>query len=226
MDDTFRKNHGKIIRKNKIKGVISLFNTFIWDFDGTLFDTYPMIVQGYLQALKEYHIDSTKEEVYQILKEYSSAKIAEKYQLDFAELSKKAKVYEEKSAYEPQSFTGTKDVLSFIVAKDKINMILSHRRQASTQALLKKEQLADLVTEVVGPENNFPRKPDPTSLNYLLKQYGLDPKKTVMIGDRALDVNAGKNAGVATIFFDNEHLLTDIQADYRVTSMKEIEKFV
>ncbi|MDN6112596.1 MAG: HAD-IA family hydrolase [Tetragenococcus halophilus] len=185
-----------------------------------------MIVQGYLQALKEYHIDSTKEEVYQILKEYSSAKIAEKYQLDFAELSKKAKVYEEKSAYEPQSFTGTKDVLSFIVARHKGNMILSHRRQASTQALLKKEQLADLVTEVVGPENNFPRKPDPTSLNYLLKQYGLDPKKTVMIGDRALDIDAGKNAGVATIFFDNEHLLTDIQADYRVTSMKEIEKFV
>jgi len=105
-------------------------------------------------------------------------------------------------------------------------MILSHRRQASTQALLKKEQLADLVTEVVGPENNFPRKPDPTSLNYLLKQYGLDPKKTVIIGDRALDVDAGKNAGVATIFFDNEDLLTDIQADYRVTSMKEIEKFV
>ncbi len=60
----------------------------------------------------------------------------------------------------------------------------------------------------------------------MLKQYGLDPKKTVMIGDRALDIDAGKNAGVATIFFDNEHLLTDIQADYRVTSMKEIEKFV
>ncbi len=208
------------------KGENLLFNTFIWDFDGTLFDTYPMIVQGYLQALKEYNIDSTKEEVYRILKEYSSAKIAEKYQLDFAELSKKAKVYEEKTDYIPRSFTGTKEVLTLIVRNHKANMILSHRRQASTQALLKKEQLADLVTEVVGPENNSPRKPDPTSLNYLLKQYSLDPKKTVMIGDRALDVDAGKNAGVATIFFDNENLLTDIQADYRVTSMKEIEKFV
>lgn len=203
-----------------------MFNTFIWDFDGTLFDTYPMIVQGYVLALKDYGIESSKEEVYRILKEHSSAAIAEKYRLDFTELSKKAKKHEEKVAYVPKSFAGTQDVLQKIVANNKKNMILTHRLSASTQKLLESEQLADLVTEIVGPENNFARKPDPEALNYLLDKYSLDPETTVMIGDRALDVDAGKNAGVQTLFFDNENLLTDIQADYRVTSIPAIKEFI
>ncbi|MDN6639989.1 MAG: HAD-IA family hydrolase [Tetragenococcus sp.] len=203
-----------------------MFNTFIWDFDGTLFDTYPMIVQGYILALKDYGIESSKEEIYQILKVHSSATIAEKYQLDFAELSKKAKGYEEKVAYVPKSFAGTKDILQTVVANKKQNMILTHRTSTSTQKLLEDEQLASLVTEIVGPENHFPRKPDPTALHYLVDKYSLDPTTMVMIGDRALDVDAGKRAGVYTLFFDNENLLKNIQADYRVTSMTEIKKFV
>lgn len=204
-----------------------LFDTFIWDFDGTLFDTYPMIVQGYLQSLNDYGIKSTKEEVYQLLKEHSSKAIAEKYQLNFSDLSKKAKIHEENiTNFSPKSFSGTQEVLEKIVANQKTNMILTHRRQDSTKMLLEKEELASFVKEIVGPENRFPRKPNPASLDYLLKKYSLNPKKTVMIGDRALDVDAGKNAGVYTIFFDNENLLTNIQADYRVTSIKEIEKFV
>lgn len=204
-----------------------MFDTFIWDFDGTLFDTYPMIVQGYILALKDYNIESSREEIYQLLKKASSKAIAEKYQLNFVDLSKKAKVHEENvTNFVPKSFIGTKDVLEKIVAKQKTSMILTHRRQDSTQLLLEEEQLADFVTEIVGPENDFPRKPHPASLIYLLEKYSLDPNKTVMIGDRALDIDAGKNAGVHTIFFDNENLLTDIQADHRATSIMDIKRFV
>lgn len=203
-----------------------MYQTFIWDFDGTLFDTYPMIVEGYVQALRDYNITSTKKEIYQMLKEHSSAKIAEKYQLDFADLSKKAKGHEEKTNYIPKSFIGTKEILQKITAKQKTNIILTHRSQNSTQELLDREQLTSFITEIVGPENHFPRKPNPASLNYLVNKYSLEPQKTIMIGDRALDVNAGKNAGVHTLFFDNENLLKNIPADYRVTAMDEIEKFV
>ncbi|GMA47096.1 HAD-IA family hydrolase [Tetragenococcus muriaticus] len=203
-----------------------MFNTFIWDFDGTLFNTYPMIVQGYMLALKDYGIESSKEEIYRLLKEYSSAAIAKKFQVDFTELSDNAKLHEEKSTYLPKSFSGTKKVLRAVARKQKRNIILTHRRQDSTQLLLEREQLDDLISEIVGPENEFPRKPDPTALQYLLDKYSLDPKKTVMIGDRALDVDAGKNAGVHTLFFDNENLLHNIQADHRVTTMQEIERFV
>lgn len=185
-----------------------------------------MIVQGYMLALKGYGIESSKEEIYRLLKEHSSAAIAGKFQVDFTELSNRAKSHEENSTYLPKSFPGTKEVLQAVARKQKRNIILTHRRQDSTQLLLEREQLDDLISEIVGPENKFPRKPDPAALQYLLDKYSLNPKKTVMIGDRALDVDAGKNAGVHTLFFDNENLLHNIQADHRVTTMQEIERFV
>ncbi|KFN91390.1 hypothetical protein TMUPMC115_1413 [Tetragenococcus muriaticus PMC-11-5] len=59
-------------------------------------------------ALKDYGIESSKEEIYRLLKEYSSAAIAKKFQVDFTELSDNAKLHEEKSTYLPKSFSGTK----------------------------------------------------------------------------------------------------------------------
>ncbi|WP_254556512.1 HAD-IA family hydrolase, partial [Salmonella enterica] len=47
------------------------------------------------------------------------------------------------------------------------------------------------------------RKPAPESINYLLNKYKLNPKKTVMIGDRPLDIEAGNAAGISTIYFDS-----------------------
>lgn len=45
----------------------------------------------------------------------------------------------------------------------------------------------------------------PESINYLLSKYKLNPKKTVMIGDRSLDIEAGNAAGVETIYFDSSN---------------------
>ena len=37
---------------------------YIWDFDGTLFDTYPAMVDGAQQALKDFGINMDKKEIY------------------------------------------------------------------------------------------------------------------------------------------------------------------
>ena len=48
-----------------------------------------------------------------------------------------------------------------------------------------------------------------------------------MIGDRAMDVLAGRGAGVQTMFSAPiEGLLTDLDADHVVHSMKEIEEII
>ena len=41
---------------------------YIWDFDGTLFDTYPAMVNGAIKAMKELGINVQKEEIYPIMK--------------------------------------------------------------------------------------------------------------------------------------------------------------
>lgn len=203
-----------------------MFEEYIWDFDGTLYDSYPVILDGFMATLNDYGIQADRREIYQILKEKSSASVAEKYQLDFDEFTKVYKKHEANDPRIPISYPGTKEVLAAIVANGKKNYILTHRLVESTQELLEREGMLHLVEEIVGPENNFPRKPNPAALNYLVDKYQMNPNKTVMIGDRTMDVDAGKNAGVQSIFYDLEELLEDVAADYMVRSVEEMTQFI
>ncbi|OTN76624.1 hypothetical protein A5886_001702 [Enterococcus sp. 8G7_MSG3316] len=202
-----------------------MYQSYIWDFDGTLYDSYPIMLQAFVKTLKEYGFAPDPKDIYRLLKESSSKKVAEKYDLDFAEFTAKFKANEALDQRLPQSFPGTKETLRAVIANGGKNYILTHRDIYTTKELLEREGIAELITEVVGPENQFPRKPDPTSLLYLVEKYGMDKEQTVMIGDRTMDVLAGKGAAVKTIFYDIEDLL-DVDADHIVHSMKEIEHII
>lgn len=203
-----------------------MYQSYIWDFDGTLYDSYPIMLKAFIKTLKEYGFDPDPAEIYYILKDSSSKKVAEKYNLDFQEFTKAFKANEALDDRLPLSFVGTKETLEAVVAAGGKNYILTHRDVVSTKELLEKEQMADLIVEIVGPENNFPRKPDPTSLIYLVEKYHLDKDQTVMIGDRTMDVFAGQGAGVKTIFYDIEGILKDVSADHTVQSVAEIQEII
>ncbi len=47
-----------------------------------------------------------------------------------------------------------------------------------------------------------------------------------MIGDRPMDIDAGINAGVQSIFYNDERLFKIKQAHHEVHSLTEIEKFL
>lgn len=201
-----------------------MYKHYIWDFDGTLFDTYPVILKGFVDALTTFGITAEPKDVYYILKSSSSKHLATNYQLDFEELTKVFKQFEEKDGRQPKPFEGTKEILEWVIAQHGTNYILTHRDQVGTKELLVTEQLSDLFTEIVGSESPFPRKPAPDSLMYLMDRYQMDPKETVMIGDRTMDVEAGRAAGIQTIFFDEDQVLNDVPATHLVNHLLKIKE--
>jgi D-glycero-D-manno-heptose 1,7-bisphosphate phosphatase len=56
------------------------------------------------------------------------------------------------------------------------------------------------------------RKPNPGMLLKLMKMFNLDPKKSLMIGDRETDVEAAANAGVEGLLFRGTNLLEEFIA--------------
>ncbi|MHC5267863.1 HAD-IA family hydrolase [Enterococcus sp. LJL98] len=202
-----------------------MFKNYIWDFDGTLFDTYPVLLDSILQSLlQDFGIQAEPASIYHLLKSESSAAVAQTYGLNFVDFTEKFKEIERRDKRSVHPFDGTFEVLNKITEKQGKNFIFTHRTASSTQALLKEERMETLVVEIIGSESGFPRKPDPTAITYLLKKYQLNPKETLMIGDRRLDIEAGRRAGVATLFFDVENLVYDIQADLRASCMADILK--
>ncbi|MEB4767015.1 MULTISPECIES: HAD-IA family hydrolase [Enterococcus] len=195
---------------------------YIWDFDGTLFDTYPAMVDGAWQALKDFGISMDKKEIYFKMKKYSTSYLINESNLNAREFNELFHRYEKESTEVSRPFPETKQVLEMLKDNGGRHFILTHRLTESTWGLLKAHRLAHLIEEVVGIDQDFPRKPDPASLNYLIDTFHLERTDTMMIGDRRLDIEAGKNAGVATCLYDIDHFLGEIPADYVVGNLNEI----
>lgn len=195
---------------------------YIWDFDGILFDTYPAMVDGAWQALKDFGISMDKKEIYFKMKKYSTSYLINESNLNAREFNELFHRYEKESTEVSRPFPETKQVLEMLKDNGGRHFILTHRLTESTWGLLKEHRLAHLIEEVVGIDQDFPRKPDPASLNYLIDTFHLERTDTMMIGDRRLDIEAGKNAGVATCLYDIDHFLGEIPADYVVGNLNEI----
>lgn len=56
------------------------------------------------------------------------------------------------------------------------------------------------------------RKPEPGMIRELADMYDIDLHRSFMVGDRDFDIQAGKRAGVRTVFIGKDHPEADFQA--------------
>ncbi|WP_046173486.1 HAD hydrolase-like protein [Domibacillus indicus] len=178
----------------------------LWDLDGTIFDTYPAIVNSFVtvhEAAKGTTVDPA--EALRWLKKNSKLAfahygISDDYRPMFAELDHK------EAEVSCRPFDGIKDVL----AAAEVNVIVTHRKKQSTIELLTKWGLVDFFDEIVSPEDDgFPRKPDAAAYLYLHEKYGLD----WAVGDRSLDLIPAREAGLKTAAFQNPDIEADVHLD-------------
>ncbi|MBS4206156.1 HAD hydrolase-like protein [Lederbergia citrea] len=177
----------------------------LWDLDGTIFDTYPAILESFCAVHEEAHGRSVdKVEALRWLKKTSKEAfkyfgISEDYRERFKELD-----HARAEAGSPP-FEGIKAIL----AATDVNVIVTHRTKLSTKELLSKWGLLQYFDEIVSPDDDgYPRKPDVGAYRYLHDKYNLD----WAIGDRALDLIPAKAVGMKTCAFQN----ADIEADLHI----------
>ena len=178
--------------------------TFIWDLDGTLLDSYEIIVDSLYQIYNEQNIHIEKK---YILKEIINDSVAtfiknmeNAFGITFVEL---------KDRYSKISFEKLKDIhpmehaieLLEYLKKKKVNSYILTHRGVTTETVLKRTGLEEYFLEVISSLNGFPRKPDPTGLNNLIKKYKLDRNNTYYVGDRSIDVECANRAHIKSILF-------------------------
>lgn len=203
-----------------------MFSYFIWDFDGTLFDTYPVMAKSLESALREYGYSDPYNELIARLKVSSVATMAhycEKYALgdDFRETYRK---YSTMNEGEIKVFDGAIEVCKRIVDTGGKNFIYTHRG-LSTEKYMAAAGLDRYFTEYITSDNGFKRKPDPEGVIYLIEKYNLPKELTVMVGDRDVDIGAAKNAGITGCFLRGTHMECK-EADITIDRLSQVTELI
>ena len=95
-------------------------------------------------------------------------------------------------------YPGLRAVLDALAAEGVVFSVLTNKMEDMSAKILRGLDLATLCPRLIGGDTLPVRKPDPTGLLQLVEAAGVPASETLMVGDSAIDVLTGKNAGVAT----------------------------
>lgn len=203
-----------------------MFLHYIWDFDGTLFDSYPHMAFSFQRALNDLGYSQTTDEILLHMKTSTSTCIRyyqEKYGLG-EELREKYKYYEDNEIIVPiKPFPYVRDVLSKIVELGGKNYLYTHRDKKAME-YIRESNLDGFFHGAITSDDKFPLKPAPDAILYLMVKYNMDPNTVIMVGDRDIDILSGHNANISGCLFDPDNFFPHIEVEYRVKSMREFEK--
>ncbi len=204
------------------------YKNYIWDFDGTLFDSYPHSCQAFWQILGEEgkQEGTTKEEIMRYLQvTFAAAK-------EFSGISDEgydrfwATVHlmgEEETFPRTVPFEDCEAVLKAVLEAGGKNYIYTHRNH-SVHVYLEKFGMARYFSDAVTEEDGFALKPAPDALLALMERNGLKKEECIMIGDREIDGLAGHNAGIAGALVNYPAALPDGRDPASVTVLEYTAK--
>ena len=198
------------------------YTSYIWDFDGTLFDTYPHVAAAFEKIMDRDGIVYDHGELLSLLW-VGFAPARERYGLTDKQYEDILKAEESFSlAPYPAPFRGAAAVLRAVCEAGGKNYIYTHRNRL-TWTHLRLWGLDKYFSGGVDSTMHFPAKPCPDAVLHICKAYGIDKASAVMIGDREIDVQAGVNAGCAGCLFESHPLASpETCASHRVGSMAEL----
>ena len=191
-----------------------MYRHWFWDFDGTLFDTYPRICRALQKSFADAGFFEDISVIMPYLKqslETAANHFGEIHQVNASALLEGYHRHsEEEDLSTMRPYPGAREFLCDVTSLGGNNYLYTHRGESVFKAL-KQERFDSLFTDMVTSLDGFPAKPAPDALNHLVRKHGLNPQECVMVGDRAIDLNAGRNAGMNALCVDPDGFCPQIE---------------
>lgn len=203
--------------------------TFIWDLDGTLIDSYKVIVSSLFTLSNKYNLNHSKDEINKIVIQDSVTTYIEL-------LSKHTNINTEQLLSEYRAFNdihkddielvyNASETLKKIVESGALNFIYTHRG-SSKNYLLDRLNIKQYFNEIITSENKFKRKPNSDAIRYLVDKYKLNKDYIFYVGDRNIDIDCAKDADIKAILYKpkNSYCIANGKQDMIVEDLLEILK--
>lgn len=177
----------------------------ILDFDGTIADTRPVILNTFHRTLDAMHLPQHSDDeiaatiglpllkafpVLEPMDEEKAALCTATYRRIFEDVNAEIGV---------PMFPHVADTLRQLHNQGCTLSIATSRGYKSVVDFIKGFHLDDIITFVIAAEDVKHAKPDAEPVIKTLKHYGMKAEDAVVIGDTHFDILMGRNAGCATI---------------------------
>jgi phosphoglycolate phosphatase len=174
----------------------------VFDLDGTLADTLPDLTAAANFACRRLGLPEHPETAIRAMIGGGERKLIERLvgpdhqdQVD-ACLELYLEHYTRHNGNLSRVYPGVVETLERLADKQKA--ILSNKLERLTQQALVVIGLAKFFTAIRGGGSQFPLKPAPDPLMALISILGVDPRRTLMVGDKPADIQTGRGAGAFT----------------------------
>ena len=197
----------------------------LFDWDGTLIDSYHADTSAYLAMFQEMGIAWGLAELekhyspnwYQV---YRAAKLPRKL-WNAADRAWRAHY----AKHKPQLIPGTRRVLEAVRRRHRLGLVTSGDRDRVVQQL-REFRLTRLFAARVCSGDTLRKKPHPEPLRLALRQIGLAAECCVYVGDAPQDVEMARRAGVLAIGvlgpFPTEKRLRAARPEFLIRSLEEL----
>ena len=200
------------------------YDNIIWDFDGTLFNTYPAMCRDLQAVMEGLGVHASLEDLlprFTTSRETVLAWCGEQAGMTAQEVDQIYRAWvTEHGQPEAYPFPHVRSILERFQAAGGRNFVFTHR-SGSVHDYLAGADLTKYFTDVVSAGTTYARKPAPAGHLHIIETHGLDKARTLAVGDRELDVLAAKNAGIHACLFSPEHRET--AADHRIRDFTELD---
>jgi phosphoglycolate phosphatase len=179
------------------------FDLIVFDWDGTLFDSTALIVRCIQHACRDIGavVPSDADAAYVIglglqdaLRHAVPGLPAERY----PELGLRYRHHYFARQHELSMFPGTLEMLQALKARNHWLAVATGKARRGLDEALAHAQLKGMF-DGTRTADETASKPDPRMLNELMRDFGTEPERTLMIGDTTHDLLLARNAGTPRV---------------------------
>ncbi|MEO6797024.1 MAG: HAD-IA family hydrolase [Candidatus Dormibacter sp.] len=171
----------------------------VFDFDGTLVDSYPLIEAAFAHVMRTHNLDDPARELF---RRSRGLPLPEQMKLIAPHIWEDlVNTYRSVDAQlgHAQVFRGIPTLVRKLHRAGAPMGVVSCKRRALVEAELEAAGLRTYFDVVIGFEDVTPPKPAPDPLNAAIARLGLRKINTVYVGDSMVDLETGRAARVRTV---------------------------
>lgn len=207
-------------------------NTVLFDLDGTLVNTYELIIQSFLATFKQFGFTHlTREDcipfigppLYETFSSVAPEKADEmvKFYRQFNQAKHDELVTE---------FNGVYETVQALAENDFKLAIVSTKMRDTVLKGLEKTKLKQFFPVIITLDEVENAKPHPEPLVKAMDLLKADRERTLMVGDSSHDIKGAHNAGVKSVgvtwSIKGEDYIKKLQPDYVINEMPDLLSIV